>query len=221
MVVERVQPKSHDDREPDTQQRILDAAEQLFVEHGFAATSMRMIAAQAQVNIAAANYHFGSKDALYQAVFIRRLAPLNHLCLSHLDALEHAAAGQPLPVADIAGAFVRAAATMSQCPDMGGVMFVRLLSRTFVELHPALKEVLTVEYAQLVRRYFAAFAQAMPQVDRQSLLWRLHFAFTMIFNAFAGNDVLRLFTSGDGVNARDPELVAREVLPFVVAGLQA
>ena len=45
----------------DTRERILDAAESLFIEHGFAATSLRAIATLAQVNLAATNYHFGSK----------------------------------------------------------------------------------------------------------------------------------------------------------------
>ena len=53
----------------DTRERILDAAESLFLDHGFEGTSMRMITAQAEVNLAAANYHFGSKEALIQEVF--------------------------------------------------------------------------------------------------------------------------------------------------------
>ena len=44
-----------------THDRILDAAERLFAEHGVAGTSVRAITDQAQVNVAAVNYHFGSK----------------------------------------------------------------------------------------------------------------------------------------------------------------
>ena len=57
--------------QPETRDRILDAAERLFVEHGFEGTSMRMITGAANANLAAVNYHFGSKDALIQAVFRR------------------------------------------------------------------------------------------------------------------------------------------------------
>ena len=52
----------------DTKEKILDAAERLFAEHGFASTSMRDITTEADVNLAAVNYHFGSKLALLQAV---------------------------------------------------------------------------------------------------------------------------------------------------------
>ena len=75
-----------DSANKDTATRILDAAERLFVEHGFEATSLRTITQQAEVNLAAVNYHFGSKDALFQAVLVRRLAggesPGGAYCLS-------------------------------------------------------------------------------------------------------------------------------------------
>ena len=72
----------------DTRDRILDAAERLFVEHGFDGTSMRMITGAANANLAAVNYHFGSKDALVQEVFRRRLADLNERRIAALDRLE-------------------------------------------------------------------------------------------------------------------------------------
>src|SRR5689334_14395914 len=61
-----------------TKQRILDTAESLFMEHGFEATSLRSITAAATVNLAAVNYHFGSKEELFQSVLTRRLDPMNH-----------------------------------------------------------------------------------------------------------------------------------------------
>ena len=63
----------------ETVERILDAAEQLFAEKGFAETSLRLITSKAGVNLAAVNYHFGSKKALIQAVFSRFLGPF---CIS-------------------------------------------------------------------------------------------------------------------------------------------
>ena len=72
----------------DTKIRILDAAESLFAEHGFAATSLRAITRHANVNLAAVHYHFGSKEGLVEAVFSRRLGPLNQERLELLDAVE-------------------------------------------------------------------------------------------------------------------------------------
>ena len=71
-----------------TKTRILDAAEALFVSGGFESLSMRQITSAAGVNLAAVNYHFGSKDALIQAVLARQLDPLNEARVAVLVALE-------------------------------------------------------------------------------------------------------------------------------------
>ena len=72
----------------ETRTRILDAAEELFMQHGFEGTSMRQLTTRAGVNLAAVNYHFGSKDALIEAVFRRRLDPMNAARIAALDELE-------------------------------------------------------------------------------------------------------------------------------------
>ena len=56
-----------------TKDRILGAAEELFAQHGFAGTSLRQVTSRADVNIAAVNYHFGSKENLVNEVFRRRM----------------------------------------------------------------------------------------------------------------------------------------------------
>ena len=85
----------------ETRTRILDAAEELFMQHGFEGTSMRLLTAKASVNLAAVNYHFGSKHALVEAVFRRRLDPMNQERLAGLEALEaqgrSPGAEEPLP----------------------------------------------------------------------------------------------------------------------------
>ena len=59
-----------------TKAKILDTAEKLFGDKGFDATSLRDITTEAQVNLAAVNYHFHSKESLIDAVIARRMAPL-------------------------------------------------------------------------------------------------------------------------------------------------
>lgn len=90
---------------PDTRERILDAAERLFMESGYEGTSMRMITGEAEVNLAAVNYHFGSKEALLREVFRRRLSWLNRERLSALNELEEKANGEPLKPSAILEAF--------------------------------------------------------------------------------------------------------------------
>lgn len=65
-----------------TYNRILDVAGELFASIGFAETTNKMIAAKAEVDLASINYHFGSRNGLYQAVLIeahRRLISVEDL----------------------------------------------------------------------------------------------------------------------------------------------
>src|SRR5499427_8524856 len=87
-----------------TQEKILDSAEELFMEHGFEATSLRAITAAARVNLAAVNYHFGSKEELFQAVLSRRLDPMNQQRVELLDRLERDAAPNALACEQILAA---------------------------------------------------------------------------------------------------------------------
>ncbi len=71
-----------------TKTRILDTAEQLFAEKGYAATSIRNITTEAGVNLASVNYHFGSKETLLHQVFARRIGPVNEVRIRLLDEAE-------------------------------------------------------------------------------------------------------------------------------------
>ncbi|EKD99099.1 MAG: TetR family transcriptional regulator, partial [uncultured bacterium] len=92
-------------RSLDTRERILDVAERLFMAHGYDGTSMRQITSEATVNLAAVNYHFGSKESLMQEVFRRRLDWLNEERMRVLNAMEREAAGNPLKPSQIVDGF--------------------------------------------------------------------------------------------------------------------
>ncbi len=203
----------------ETSLRILNAAEILFVEHGFSGTSMRQITGAAQVNIAAVNYYFGSKEGLFQAVFERRAEPFARLSLDKINQLT--SSKNNFTATEVAEAFMSAAMEMGSNPAHGGLIFVKLLARSYVEPNPVLKEKLPQRYGELTRRYLEALGQALPHLSSQEVSWRFHFMTSAMFNAFAGNNVMRLFMTQSLVNARDPQLVAQMLLPFIAAGLNS
>ena len=134
----------------ETRDRILRAAEGLFMERGFADTSLRMITARAEVNLAAVNYHFGSKEALIREVFQRHLGPLNAARIAYLDRLEAQAQGQPLSPERIVEAIVTPVLQVSRDPVKGGARFLRLLGRALSEGTDALQGVLPEHYREVV-----------------------------------------------------------------------
>ncbi len=117
----------------DTRERILDAAEHLFMTHGYDGTSMRQITGEASVNLAAVNYHFGSKESLMQEVFRRRLDGLNEERMVALDRLEAEAGAQAVKPSLIVDAFFGTLLRMAEDESRGGMTFLRLLGRTLTE----------------------------------------------------------------------------------------
>ena len=82
----------------ETQEKILDTAERLFGEQGYAGTSLRQIIAAAGVNLAAIHYHFGSKEELLGHLVARKAAPVNAERLGLLDRYEAESAPSAVPV---------------------------------------------------------------------------------------------------------------------------
>lgn len=205
---------------PDTRERILDAAEALFVEHGFEATSMRMITGRAGVNLASVNYHFGSKEALIQDVFRRRLTWLNEERLRALERFEKEAKGAPLKPHQIVEAFFGVSLRMAADTEHGGHTFMRLLGRTYTEPSAFVRQFLADEYAAVVPRFKQALFGSLPDVPPEEILWRFHFMLGAMSYAIAGTDALQLVAEHE-LDEKDPEALSRRLMPFLLGGLRA
>ncbi|MDO9600603.1 MAG: TetR/AcrR family transcriptional regulator [Azoarcus sp.] len=204
---------------PETRDRILDAAEGLFVEHGFEATSMRMITSSAGANIAAVNYHFGTKDALIQEVFGRRLTELNRQRLAALDRLQAEAKGEPLKPSRIVEAFFGTALELAADTEHGGHTFMRLLGRTYTEPNAFVRKFMAEEYAEVLERFLGALYSALPDVPREEILWRFHFMMGAMSYAIAGTDSLQLFAGS--FDDADPQRLMPRLMSFLLGGLRA
>jgi AcrR family transcriptional regulator len=204
-----------------TKDRILDAAEALFMEHGYEATSLRAITAAAGVNLAAVNYHFGSKEELFQAVLTRRLDPMNQERVDLLTRLEHAAAPDPLPCDRILSAMFIPALKLARDPERGGKDFLRLLGRAYADPAPFIRKFLAEQYAVMIARFKAAFARALPDLPKKELSWRLHFIMGALSYTLAGTDALRLIAELTPAETGSDEMLLNRLAPFLLAGLQS
>jgi AcrR family transcriptional regulator len=204
----------------ETQIRILDAAEELFMQHGFEGTSMRMLTAKAGVNLAAVNYHFGSKDALIEAVFRRRLDPMNAERIAALERLEKEAAGRPLEAAQIIRSFIGAGLRMIE-DARGGRNFIRLLGRTYTDPQKPIRALIGSLYAPAMERFKAAFERALPQMPRDELIWRMHFMFGTLAYTLAATDTVQLIAGCKPEDRYDARLLEERLAAFLVAGLLA
>ncbi|HEX7055342.1 MAG TPA: TetR/AcrR family transcriptional regulator [Burkholderiales bacterium] len=203
----------------ETRTRILDAAEELFMQHGFGGTSMRLLTAKAGVNLAAVNYHFGSKDALIEAVFRRRLDPMNQARLAGLDALE--ARAQPPAPEEIIRAFLSPTLELVADAKGGGRNFVRLLGRTYTEPARAIRQLIGQMYAPVMDRYKSALARALPQMPLEELVWRMHFMFGTLAYTLAATDTVQLIAGCKPEDRYDARLLEARLTAFLHAGLNA
>jgi len=204
----------------DTKTRILDAAERLFVEHGFEATSLRSLTSAASVNLAAVNYHFGSKEELFQAVLTRRLDPMNQERIELLEKIERESTGRPLSCEKILFAMLIPALKLARDEKRGGKDFLRLVGRAYADPAPFIRHFLSAQYAGMIGRYKEAFSKALPHLSRQELTWRLHFVMGALSYTLAGTDALKLFAEATATTNTD-ELLLQRLAPFLVAGLKA
>ena len=191
------------------------------MEHGFEATSLRSLTSAASVNLAAVNYHFGSKEELFQAVLTRRLDPMNQERIDLLAKVEREASGRALSCEKILFAMLIPALRLARDERRGGKNFLRLLGRAYADPAPFIRHFLSAQYAEMIGRYKEAFLRALPNLSRQELTWRLHFVMGALSYTLAGTDALKLFAQVAASDKDNDELLLQRLAPFLVAGLKA
>ncbi|CDF85117.1 TetR family transcriptional regulator [Pseudomonas sp. QL9] len=205
----------------ETVERILDAAEQLFAEKGFAETSLRLITSKAGVNLAAVNYHFGSKKALIQAVFSRFLGPF---CASLEKELDRRQAKTDAPRASLEELLeLLVVQAMAVKPRSGNDLsiFMRLLGLAFSQSQGHLRKYLEEVYGKVFRRFMLLVNEAAPRLPPIELFWRVHFMLGAAAFSMSGIKALRAMAETDfGVNT-SIEQVMRLMVPFLAAGMRA
>lgn len=205
----------------DTKDRILDAAERLFADQGIGSTSLRNITSAAKVNLAAVHYHFGSKDELLDAVYERRLVPMNAERLRRLEALRVDGGKETIAVSDLVEAFVRPALELSRDAHRGGHRFIKLLGRTYTEPDQSRQGVVRAHYESVVEHFKEAFAAAIPALPKDELYWRMHFMVGTLAYCMAGSDLMRLIASCRMCDPLDSEALISRLTDFLTAGMQS
>ncbi len=198
-----------------TRERILGVAETLFARHGFAGASLRQVTAAAKVNLAAVNYHFGSKESLIEEVFRRRLDELNR---HRLAALAAVATNPGRQLEDVLDAFIRPALEQSM-DSAGGAAFVRVLARAYAEHDERLRRFLSDNYGYVLREFATAFARLLPHLRKDELYWRLDIVAGALTYAMADFGMIKRKDDVSEQNHREQS--AQHLVRFAAAGLRA
>jgi AcrR family transcriptional regulator len=205
----------HDMASDHTRTSILSAAERLYADRGFGDVTLRDIVAAADVNLAAVNYHFGSKDELIAELFVTRSLATNRERLNELKSAEEAGGGR----ASI-DAILRALVgpTLRGClgPDRERSTAARFMIRASIESVPPIRRIKNREIDHL-RKFAAAMRRSMPERSEVELYWGLHFALAMAHHTIRESERLTKLSEGKCDLNDVPAIIDRVVAVSVMA----
>lgn len=153
---------------------LLSAAEHLFATKGFEAVSVRDVTQAVKTNVAAVNYHFGSREQMLSLVILRYAIPVNEERLARLASAERKFAGKSLPVEEIIEAFVRPIIGQSRKTELPEGLFYQLLGRIFAANGDGLSQQFEENFSQVSDRFMRALGKALPTLAPEELGSRYH-----------------------------------------------
>ncbi|MBT8037899.1 MAG: TetR family transcriptional regulator [Verrucomicrobiae bacterium] len=197
---------------------ILEATECLLAEHGFESVSLRDITTAAEVNIAAVNYHFGSKERLFEEIQCRYVNPVNE---ERLRMLELATVnGRTAELREILEAFMRPFFTRVTRSKMSEQLFFKLMGRCIIDQQGDLPDALVPQFKKVTESFTVALHAAEPDLPVGTMLWRLHYTFGVMAHTLLHGDALMKLTQGA---CGDPDIEAQlqGMIDFCYAGFHA
>jgi len=201
-----------------TKNKILDAAENLFAIQGFNGTSLREITSQAEVNLAAVNYHFGSKKELIKSVMSRYMNELSPRLESSLVSI---CEQENLTLLEVFSAFIEPLLSLNEFKDNGTSNFLQLLGRGYSDSQGFLRWFLTTQYPGVINNFVKAVQKAYPELTAEEMFWRLHFTMGTVVFTMSSSDALIDIAKSDFDKTMDIAGVIKKVIPYVAAGVAA
>src|SRR5579864_479082 len=209
---------SFTDESSDTRTRLLRLGERMFAEQGYDGVSLRQLTAAARVNLAAVNYHFGSKEGLPTAIFENRCRPMNELRLRRLATCE-ADKNKPPLLEQLIAAYIEPALS-STTDAAGGATFTRLRAMLAVEHNELARKLIAKYFDATSSRFVAALAAALPHLTRAEVFWRFHFLLGALYYTMVNPSRIAHLSQGL-CDATNVGAVLSEMVPFVAAGFRA
>jgi AcrR family transcriptional regulator len=194
---------------------ILDTTEGLIAKNGVRAVSVRDIARAACINLAAINYHFGSKDRLLRAVLERRMSDLFDRRMTALDAIEQGGGGATVEA--LMEAFLGPCMDCDAKTKRRHEGTAKMMSRFFFEEEAMVREVAAAQFGPFHVRFSTLLKKTVPAVPPDELDWRSSLAMGVLHHYF-------LFASmRERIQGRrtKPAVGIRRLLAFCSAGLRA
>lgn len=200
----------------DTRERLLDTAEVLFAEKGLE-VSLREITSAAGANVAAVNYHFGSRDGLINAVMARHAQPINEERIRILGELLDRP--ESPSVREVVEAFLRPLAERITSQAHRQRLFSQFMGRMMALGIKGLPEDLVAQFRLMSGLLVRALQRAVPGMTDEEAFCRLKFCIAILADSMIRDEAFEQI-SGERLADWNWERKFGEVLEFCVGGLQ-
>ena len=205
----------------DTKTCILDVAEKLFARQGFHSTSMRMLTSEAKVNLAAINYHFGSKEELIKSVMERRILPLNKIRIERLQSIKDIAStnGHVPDIREVLLAFIGPTFEFKES-GIGAQDFISLIGRAFSDPRHTVRKLFMEMVQPVFQLLFELLCDSLPATPKNIVLLRLHFMLGAMAHPMHESQMCQLIPNGTGIKMY-PVSLTDQFVNFVASGMEA
>lgn len=198
--------------------KLVEAAEKLFAEKGFDVVSVRDITQAAGGNVAAVNYHFGSRDGLVAVVMHRYITPVNEARMARLDALERKWAGKTIPLEETLQAVVLPLVEQIRQSPLSEMLYCKLIGRIF-GMHGALPPEIEVQLSVLINRLRQILGRSLPHLSHEEVVWRIHFVIGGLIHMLTHRESLERVSDGAS-GTPDMDTTVARFLKWAAAGLR-
>lgn len=214
-VVKTAEQTVDDRGSPGTRARLLEAAGRLFAEQGFHAVSVRAIVAAADVNLGAVNYHFGSKRALFEAIFAEGATRMVEMRLRLLDGCREGPERPPLLEQIITAYLAPGLIYGRERNDIAE--FQRIRARIVTEDSELARTLLQRHFRKSTERFLDMFECALPDVPRTLLIWRYQTLIATV--VYAGSSWGTIHSAPDGETGDADDSQALDYLVPLMAAM--
>ena len=204
--------------EQDTKKKILDVAEHLFAENGISATSLRRVTSGAGTNLASIHYHFGSKEALIKAVYLRRMEPINRERERLLAGVDYTENTEKV-LEDVLRSFIEPMLIVHISINEEQRAFIKLFEKAQSESNE-IKNLIITNFEKTNKKFFKIFKKILPELPETDLIWRFKFIIGVVLASARPYPNSGPFAIKKLVNL-DVDFHLNRIIPFLIAGFQA
>ena len=192
--------------------KLLSSAESLVALRGFDAVSVRDVTQKAKANVAAINYHFGSRKGMMDLLMLLRMSPIHEEQLSNLNLLEKKRGSKAVPVEELLEAWLKpmflGGKEAKKTEDVALRSVARILQVSVAEL----PEALSLSGAELWKRYLKAFGKTLKDFPAQEIAWRLHLINGSAVQSLIGTEPIHEWAGVDNASSSIEQRLSRLLL---------